>query len=62
MQAVNSLRLEKGYRHWESDITPDDNPYEAGLGFGVKLGKADFLGKEALARKKRANFYGKLSC
>jgi len=52
MQAVNSLRLETGLRHWESDITPDDNPYEAGLGFGVKLGKADFIGKKALADQK----------
>lgn len=54
MQAVNSLRLETGYRHWESDITPDDNPYEAGLGFGVKLDKGDFIGKEALVKAKEA--------
>ena len=53
MQAVNSLRLETGYRHWESDITPDDNPYEAGLGFGVKLDKDDFIGKEALMTAKQ---------
>lgn len=53
MQAVNSLRLETGYRHWESDITPDDNPYEAGLGFGVKLDKGDFIGKDALIKHKR---------
>ncbi len=54
MQAVNSLRLETGYRHWESDITPDDTPYEAGLGFGVKLDKPDFIGKAALAAQKQA--------
>ncbi|MCG8643589.1 MAG: FAD-dependent oxidoreductase, partial [Desulfobacterales bacterium] len=53
MQAVNSLRLETGYCHWESDITPDDNPYEAGLGFGVKLDKGDFIGKEALMEQKQ---------
>ena len=53
MQAINSLRLETGYRHWESDITPDDNPYEAGLGFGVKLNKeSDFIGKDALIKAK----------
>ena len=52
MQAVNSLRLETGYRHWETDITPDDTPYEAGLGFGVKLAKEAFIGKEALAAQK----------
>jgi 4-methylaminobutanoate oxidase (formaldehyde-forming) len=47
-RAIDSLRLEKGYRVWGSDITADDTPYEAGLGFAVKLDK-DFLGKEALA-------------
>ncbi len=52
MQAVNSLRLETGYRHWESDITPDDTPYEAGLGFGIKLDKGDFIGRQALAAQK----------
>lgn len=52
MQAVNSLRLETGYRHWESDITPDDTPFEAGLGFGVKFDKGDFIGKEALIKQK----------
>lgn len=52
MQAINSLRLESGYRHWESDITPDDTPYEAGLGFGVKLDKGDFIGRAALLTQK----------
>jgi glycine cleavage system aminomethyltransferase T/glycine/D-amino acid oxidase-like deaminating enzyme len=47
-KAIDSLRLEKGYRVWGSDITADDTPYEAGLGFAVKLDK-EFLGKEALA-------------
>lgn len=60
MQAVNSLRLEKGYRHWESDITPDDTPYEAGLGFGVKLDKGEFTGREALARQKEAGVTKKI--
>ena len=43
-------RLEKGYRVWGADITPDDTPYEAGLGFAVKLDKGDFIGREALRR------------
>lgn len=60
MQAVNSLRLETGYRHWESDITSDDTPYEAGLGFGVKLGKGDFIGKEALEQQKNAGVRRKI--
>ena len=47
-RALESLRLEKGYRAWSSDITPNDNPFEAGLGWAVKLGKEiDFLGREA---------------
>lgn len=60
MQAVNSLRLETGYRHWESDITPDDSPFEAGLGFGVKLDKGDFIGREALLKQKKAGIKRKL--
>jgi 4-methylaminobutanoate oxidase (formaldehyde-forming) len=47
-KAIDSLRLEKGYRVWGADITPDDTPYEAGLGFAVKLDKGDFVGREAL--------------
>lgn len=52
MQAVNSLRSETGYRHWENDLTPDDTPFEAGLGFGVKLYKGDFIGRNALIAQK----------
>ncbi len=48
-KAIDSLRLEKGYRVWGSDIGPEDTPYEAGLGFAVSLDKGDFLGREALA-------------
>ena len=51
-KAVDSLRLEKGYRYWSSDITPAENPYEAGLGFCVRLTKPDFIGREALVRIK----------
>jgi glycine cleavage system T protein len=52
-RAIDSMRLEKGYRVWSSDITPEDNPYEAGLGFAVRLGKAvDFIGKDALIQAK----------
>lgn len=60
MQAVNSLRLETGYRHWETDITPDDTPYEAVLGFGVKLDKGDFIGREALVAQKKAGLTKKI--
>jgi 4-methylaminobutanoate oxidase (formaldehyde-forming) len=47
-KAIDSMRLEKGYRVWGSDITPDDTPFEAGLGFTVKLDKGGFIGREAL--------------
>ncbi|NBB49299.1 FAD-dependent oxidoreductase [Rhizobium sp. CRIBSB] len=48
-RALESLRLEKGYRAWSSDITPNDTPFEAGLGWAVKLKKnTDFLGRQAL--------------
>ena len=53
-QAIDSLRLEKGYRVWGADITPDDTPFEAGLGFAVKLDKGDFIGREALLARERA--------
>src|SRR5690606_7454414 len=46
--AFNSLRLEKGYRMWGADMTPEHDPYEAGLGFAVKPGK-DFIGRDALS-------------
>ena len=48
-KAIDSLRLEKGYRVWGADITPEDTPFEAGLGFAVKLDKGEFVGREALA-------------
>ena len=46
---IESLRLEKGYRAWGRELTPEHTPYEAGLGFAVKLDKATpFIGQEAL--------------
>jgi len=48
-RALESLRLEKGYRAWASDITPNDTPFEAGLGWAVKMkGNTSFLGRAAL--------------
>ena len=46
--AFNSLRLEKGYRSFGTDMTYEHDPYEAGLGFAVKLDKGDFIGRDAL--------------
>src|SRR5262249_54482118 len=48
--AFDSLRLEKGYRLWGNHIHTEYNPYEAGLGFAVKLRKGQFLGRLALER------------
>ncbi len=53
-RSIESLRLEKGYRAWGSDIGPDHTPLEAGLGWAVKLGKAvDFKGRTALETQQR---------
>jgi 4-methylaminobutanoate oxidase (formaldehyde-forming) len=48
-RAIETLRLEKGYVYWSSDVTPDTNPFEAGLGFAVALDKGDFIGRAALS-------------
>jgi len=48
-KAIESLRLEKGYRVWGSDVTSDDTPFEAGLGFAVRMDKeVPFIGRDAL--------------
>jgi len=54
-RAIDSCRLEKGYRVWGTDITPEDTPWEAGLGFAVKLDKEEFLGREALLARQEPN-------
>ncbi|MCS6848879.1 MAG: FAD-dependent oxidoreductase [Anaerolineae bacterium] len=60
--AFDSLRLEKGYRLWGSDIHTDYNPFEAGLGWAVKLDKPDFIGREALIRAKESGLRRRLCC
>ena len=52
--AIDSLRLEKGYRAWGRELTPDINPFEAGLAFAVKLDKGEFRGRRALQALKDA--------
>ncbi len=62
-RAIESLRLEKGYRVWSTDITPETNPYEAGLGFCVKLDKdGGFEGRDALRAVKEAGVTQRLRC
>ncbi len=62
-RAIESLRLEKGYRAWGSDIGPDHSPYEAGLGWAVKLdSEKPFIGREAAARTRSAPLKKMLAC
>lgn len=51
-RAIESLRLEKGYRAWAGEINSETNPYEAGLGFAVSTKKDNFIGKPALIKAK----------
>jgi 4-methylaminobutanoate oxidase (formaldehyde-forming) len=59
-KAIDTLRLEKGYRYWSGEISPDYTPYEAGLGFAVKLDKPSFIGKDALVKQKAEGIKSKL--
>jgi len=59
-KVLDSLRLEKGYRYYTTDVTPLETPYEAGLGFCVHLDKSDFIGKDALIEKKKNGLTTKL--
>ena len=61
-KAIDSCRLEKGYRVWGADITPEDTPFEAGLGFAVKLDKGEFIGRDALAAAQSEPLERKLAC
>jgi 4-methylaminobutanoate oxidase (formaldehyde-forming) len=62
-RAIDALRLEKGYRVWSSDITPDETPFEAGLGFAVALDKEpEFLGRDALVAAKAVGPRKRLRC
>ncbi len=62
-RALESLRLEKGYRAWGSDITPNDSPFEAGLGWAVKLKSGvDFIGRGAAEKAANSPLKKKLAC
>lgn len=60
--AFNSLRLEKGYRSWGTDMTTEHNPYEAGLGFAVRAQKEGFIGRDTLAGVSDATVERRLAC
>ncbi len=60
--AINSLRLEKGYRAWGADISPDDTPLEAGLSFAIAWNKpTPFIGREALLKQKQSGLKRQLA-
>jgi glycine cleavage system T protein len=61
-RAIDSLRLEKGYRYWSAEVTPEHTPWEAGLGFCVRLDKGQFIGREALVKQKTEGVTTKLVC
>jgi glycine cleavage system aminomethyltransferase T/glycine/D-amino acid oxidase-like deaminating enzyme len=62
-RAIDTLRLEKGYRVWAADVTPDETPWEGGLGFCVKLDKeGGFVGRDALARAREEGPRHRLRC
>ena len=54
------MRVEKGYRVWGGDIYTEHNPYEAGMGWMVKLKKGDFIGRDALVELKKRPLTRKL--
>jgi glycine cleavage system aminomethyltransferase T len=61
--AFSSLRLEKGYRAWGSDMTTEHDPYEAGLGFAVRpASKGWFVGRDALAGRDASTVSRRLTC
>ncbi|WP_458107645.1 FAD-dependent oxidoreductase [Arthrobacter sp. R3-55] len=60
--AFSSLRLEKGYRSWGTDMTTEHDPFEAGLGFAVKMTKENFVGKAALEGRTEEGSARRLRC
>ncbi|KAH7399722.1 Dimethylglycine oxidase [Cadophora sp. MPI-SDFR-AT-0126] len=60
--AFNALRLEKGYRSWGADMTTEHDPYEAGVGFAVKVGKEGYVGKVALEGRSESTAIQRLRC
>jgi glycine cleavage system aminomethyltransferase T len=60
--AFGSLRLEKGYRSWGADMTTEHDPFEAGLGFAVRMDKGDFVGRSALEPRSEATTGPRLTC
>ncbi len=60
LHAMDSCRIEKGYRHFGHDITDEDHVLEAGLGFAVRTGKGDFIGRDAVLARREAGLARRL--
>ncbi|MFB9978344.1 FAD-dependent oxidoreductase [Mesorhizobium kowhaii] len=60
LHTLDSCRIEKAFRHFGHDITDEDNVLEAGLGFAVKTAKGDFIGRDAVLRKKEVGLSRRL--
>ncbi|UDL89903.1 FAD-dependent oxidoreductase [Mesorhizobium sp. PAMC28654] len=60
LHTLDSCRIEKAFRHFGHDITDEDNVLEAGLGFAVKTAKGDFIGRDAVLKKKEAGLSRRL--
>ena len=60
--AFDSLRLEKGYRLWGNELHTEYNPFEAGIGFAVRMRKGDFIGRDALSKARKNGLTRKLCC
>ncbi|XP_043106264.1 sarcosine dehydrogenase, mitochondrial [Puntigrus tetrazona] len=62
-RAIDSLSIEKGYRHWHADLRPDDTPLEAGLAFTCKMKTSiPFLGRQALEAQKAEGLRRRIVC
>lgn len=61
-EAFTSMRLEKGYRAWGVDMTTEHDPYEAGIGFAVRMDKGYFIGRDALAGRSAETVRRSLTC
>ena len=62
-RAIDSLSIEKGYRHWHLDVRSEDDPLEAGFAFTCKLkSEIDFLGRKRLEEKRKIGLIKRIAC
>jgi sarcosine dehydrogenase len=59
-RTIDTMRMEKGYLYWSTDITPDTTPWEAGLDWRIDLGKGDFCGRDALVAQRETGIARRL--